>query len=55
MKKKKADIEIDVPKDEVSVSKSTVKYEGVSPITQTFGNGDLNLLKDKINEVIARG
>ena len=25
----------------------------VLPITQEFGNGDLNVLKDKINEIIA--
>lgn len=28
--------------------------EAVSPLTETFGSGDLNLLKDKINEIIAR-
>ena len=26
----------------------------ITPIGQTFGNDDLNLLKDKINEIIAR-
>lgn len=25
----------------------------VAPLTQEFGNGDLNVLKDKINEIIA--
>lgn len=24
----------------------------VAPITQEFGNGDLNILRDKINEII---
>lgn len=28
--------------------------KGVQPITQEFGNGDLNLLRDKINELIGR-
>ena len=27
----------------------------VLPLTQEFGNGDLNVLKDKINEIIAKG
>lgn len=27
----------------------------IDPITQEFGNGDLNVLRDKINEIIARG
>lgn len=26
----------------------------IHPITQEFGNGDLNILRDKINEVISR-
>lgn len=26
----------------------------IAPLTETFGNGDLNTLRDKINEVIAR-
>lgn len=28
---------------------------GVLPLTQEFGNGDMNVLRDKINEIIARG
>lgn len=29
--------------------------EVVQPITQEFSNGDLNILRNKINEIIARG
>lgn len=31
---------------------NTVKK--INPITQEFGNGDLNILRDKINEIIAQ-
>lgn len=27
-------------------------YGGVAPLTQEFGNGDLNVLRDKINELV---
>jgi len=31
-----------------------VKHE-ITFLTQEFGNGDLNVLRDKINEIIAKG
>ncbi len=40
-----------VVKEEVKEVKPVEKK--VLPITQEFGNGDLNLLRDKINEIIA--
>ena len=30
------------------------EQKGISPIEITFSNGDDNLLRDKINEIIAR-
>ena len=27
----------------------------IEPLTVEFGNGDMNLLRDKINEIITRG
>lgn len=54
-KKKAGDIEIDMPdtfEGEVSVF---VDHTGVAPLTQEFSNGDMNVLRDKINELIARG
>ena len=26
----------------------------IAPLTQEFGNGDMNVLRDKINEIIAK-
>jgi len=31
-----------------------VEVKNILPITDLFGNGELNVLKDKINEIIAR-
>ena len=57
MKKKKIpDIEIQTPHDfvgEVNVSVDRTK-SNIAPLTQEFGNGDLNALRDKINELIAQ-
>ncbi len=44
-------------KKTVKVEKIVEKVEEVKPVkvqvlTQEFGNGDLNTLKDKINEII---
>ena len=59
MKKKKAsDIEIQTPHDfvgEIEVSVDRTVKSKVAPITQVFGNGDLNTLRDKINELINKG
>lgn len=41
-------------KKEVKEEVLEVKTE-ISPLTQEFGNGDLNVLRDKINEIIKRG
>lgn len=39
--------------EEVLVSDETCEC-GIEPITELFGNGDLNTLRDKINEIIAK-
>ena len=52
MAKKKEIIEtvVEIAVDSVGVQ-DVVK---ILPITQEFGNGDLNTLRDKINEIINR-
>lgn len=42
---------------EEELAEKDIKVESVvkitiTPITQEFGNGDLNILRDKINEII---
>ena len=49
MKKKKEIV------SEVTSSKDVIIPAKITPLTQEFGNGDLNTLRDKINELIARG
>lgn len=44
----KAEIVVEVPSNNPTKS-------SIQPISETFGNGDLNILKDKINEIINRG
>lgn len=39
--------------EEVTESVETPKEE-ILPITETFGSGDLNTLRDKINEIISK-
>lgn len=39
------------------MKKNEIKEEGkeevlIAPLSQEFGNGDLNVLRDKINEII---
>lgn len=34
------------------VKKESLYIQNVQPITQEFGNGDMNVLRDKINEII---
>jgi len=45
-------------KKEVKVEENVVEaveaVKNILPITDLFGNGELNVLKDKINEIIAR-
>ncbi len=38
---------------EVSPVAYSHKSKTIDPITDLFGNGDLNILRDKINEIIA--
>lgn len=56
MKKIKKEVkEIEVIKVEETGSPTVVKsivIEKILPITQEFGNGDMNALRDKINEII---
>ena len=42
-------------KIEVKEEKEEVVEKGIDLMTQEFGNGDLNVLRDKINEIITRG
>ncbi len=44
-----------IEEEEVSQCPSAWVMEEIAPLTQEFGNGDLNTLRDKINEIIARG
>ena len=56
-KKKESVVIVDLPETfngEVSVTKSKAKNGAITPITQEFGNGDMNTLRDKINEIIAK-
>lgn len=52
MKKAKKDLEVVL--DELGLN-TEVKEEVISLLTLSFGNEDLNLLRDKINEIITRG
>lgn len=50
-KKKKI---IDEVKEEVKIEEKLGPLLGIiTPLTQEFGNGELNVLRDKINEIIA--
>ena len=56
-KKAKEALELNVPEDFVGEVIGTVSSGSdteIAPITQEFGNGELNVLKDKINEIIAK-
>lgn len=56
-KKQVSDLEIEVPKDfvgEISMSRARALPPKIDPIVQQFGNGDLNILRDKINEIIEK-
>jgi len=55
--KEEEKFELNIPEDfngEVSATVSNGSGDGIAPITQDFGNGELNVLKDKINEIIAQ-
>lgn len=41
-----------IPVVGVSPSASVVVKNKVAPLTQEFGNGEINVLRDKLNEVI---
>ncbi len=47
MAKKKEEVKI-----EEKIVETPVEQPKILPITQEFGNGDLNILRDKINEII---
>jgi hypothetical protein len=49
MKKTKKEIEVVKVEEKVSEPITVIK---VGLLTQEFGNGDMNTLRDKINEVI---
>jgi hypothetical protein len=42
-----------LPPPEIVEEVKEVMFPKVLPITQEFGNGDMNILKDKINEIIS--
>lgn len=44
----------EVKTEEITIE-APVADTSVQPLTQEFGNGDLNALRDKINEIITRG
>jgi hypothetical protein len=59
--KKEETFELNVPEDfvgevigTVSSGITPVVTGRVAPMTELFGNGDLNILRDKINEIIAK-
>jgi hypothetical protein len=56
-RKAKEALELNVPEDFVGEVIGTVSTgtSEIAPIDIAFGNGDLNILKDKINEIIAKG
>jgi len=57
-KKAKDEFIISVPdtfSGEVIATKSSGTSNKIGLLTQEFGNGDLNVLRDKINEIINRG
>lgn len=41
-------------KNPATTQKETMKMSCVNPLMQEFGNGDMNILRDKINEIIAK-
>jgi hypothetical protein len=52
MKKIKKEVEEEVTPEVVEVVETPVVAPKVSPITESFGSGDMNTLKNKINEII---
>ena len=50
--KKKIEERVDISKTEPQVEVIITEAKTVNPLTQEFGNGDLNILRDKINEII---
>ena len=56
-RKVKEALELNVPEDFVGEVIGTISSGSeveIAPITQEFGNGELNVLKDKINEIIGK-
>ena len=55
-KKEKEALELNVPEDFVGEVVGTVSSGApeVAPLTRDFHNEELNLLRDKINEIIAK-
>lgn len=52
MAKKKAKKEVVVEVEEtVEIPVEPIRVNVVAPLTEAFGNGDLNTLRDKINEI----
>lgn len=53
---KVADVVADIPADysgEVSITRSrATSMYNLHPLEHEFGNGDLNMLRDKLNEII---
>lgn len=55
--KQKSELSVSIPKDfngEINVM-GVHLGKPIEPITEHFAIGDLNTLRDKINEIIARG
>jgi hypothetical protein len=50
---KKIKKEVEVVEEPQGVQEPVAVVPKVSPITESFGSGDMNTLKNKINEIIA--
>lgn len=56
--KKKDNLEVSMPKDfdgEIEVTGFKTTRSSIETLDQEFGNGDMNILRAKINEIIAKG
>ena len=52
MAKKKVEVEEELTLPNEGCGSCEVQKPTILPITQVFGNGDMNTLRDKINEII---
>jgi hypothetical protein len=55
MPRTKLVVKEEVKEPKVVFAVAHFKTDEIQPITQEFGNGDMNVLRDKINEIIKAG